>query len=346
MKRFIILFLFFSATFFGNFLILYPSHGILVKKIEDGFILPENWEIKNIDTTYHIEDFVVDEMLKYVPNISGEFVYKDNLLISKDGKYYKILDGHFFEVTQIPKLVKKIFIDSPEATATFLINGGFEFSYILKESELYQFLNIFADIDNAFVLVVSEPRNTYRTFSAKLEEKNIEGKKIYQLGQLEGLKNKKHVLLDKINIVRSNYNLIEIGDSSVDWQPTNRLVYIKTPKQIPSGKVSVWEKIFNKFLPLDEIFLPDIDSEAEISLGKSWENWYKWEIKMSLNLGNRKKVIGNLYLKGNGNYRIKIYGKNIDMKTSAKIIKKLEDYVILSVSGPQTVSIEYEKDKK
>ncbi|OOC42629.1 hypothetical protein [Thermosipho sp. 1074] len=345
MRKVVLFFLLFSITFFGEFLMLYPEHGLLVKNISDGFILPEKWRVESIQGSFHVKDIFIDEKLKYVPNIKGNFVYKDGKFVSNDGKEYKIIDGYFFEITQHPKVVKKIFLDTKKATATFLVDGRYSFSYILNENVLSQFLNIYADVDRAFVFVVSEPQQN-RWLMKGSGETNIQGKKVYQLGEIEDLRNERTILIDRMKVERLDYNYVELYDYVTNWNPTKRMVYIKTLRQLPAGKITVWSKLYNRYLPLDQAYLPDTNEEIEIFLGYSWNNWYKWNVKTSLNLGNRKRISGELSLKGRGVYKIKIFGKNIgSIKTNVEVIEKNESYIILLAHNTQTIFIEYEKDK-
>lgn len=336
-------------------LILFPNFGVVVTKVNDGEIIPENWEVLSADASWYVKLYETNEKIKFLDleKINGELEFKNNVFYSKDGKKYKLIGNKLVEIVEDYKKVKKIFFDTDYSTVTFRINGGFKFSYILNGNKIYQFLNIHADIDDAFVIAVSEP-NSNRGYYEKAylslssNETNFQGKKIFVLGNVENLKNNKHILYDKFSVEREDYNFVSVNSYNFveDWRPCQRVVFIKSPKQLPAGDIQVWSNVSGINVPIDYAQINDVEKETEIHLGPSWENWYKWKLETSINLGNKRKVSGNLYLKGYGNYKIKITGKNIsNLKTNATIIEKTPVYVLLFANNTSTINIEYEEDR-
>ncbi|WP_126992715.1 hypothetical protein [Thermosipho globiformans] len=354
-KIFLWLFFVLPLFLFSEVVLIYPNYGVLVKQIKNGEVIPSNWEILGVESSWYVKTYEYVEKVKLVED--EDFVLKDcelrdGIFISKDGKKYKFINDRLFEIIQENNEIRRIFIDSSPSTATFTIDGGFQFFYILKENEMYQFLKLYADIDEGFVIVVSEPESSYYTTStrAMLYEKevyNVQGKKIFTLGNMKDLKKRKTILMDKFSVERKDYNFVSInGFNSVDWQPCQRVVYVKSPKQIPSGQVQIWSSLSGKEVPIDSTIIKDVDEETEIFLGPSWENWYKWSVDSSVAFANRRKITATLYLKGRGEYKIRINGRNINnLKTNAKIVEKKQDYVILLSHNTQTIHIEYDEDR-
>ncbi|QTA37239.1 hypothetical protein JYK00_05705 [Thermosipho ferrireducens] len=354
MKKFFVFFLlFYTFLVWGNMLVLFHDSGIYISTVSNGYEIPENWEPLTVDAQrWFIEtkEYNMKFVLATVDDLSGIVTVDDGYYVDSDGNKYAFIDGNLFgKVYRQESSKRYLLFDSKIATATFKVPSLFEIYYVLKNDELFQFFRVKSDVDEAFVVAVLSPAGGYikqRSYAMMSEGINSLGKKIYILGELDGLKNGMNILRKTLKIEREDYNFVYLNfkSSTNSWIPAQRIIRLKTPEQLPRGRIVVWSPVNGYTLPLDEVYLPDVESETEINLGSSWEGWYKWQLEKLLKYSQRTMVKGTLFIKGKGKFLIKISGNNIkDLKTNANILSVAGDYALLQVNlkGYAKINLEF-----
>ncbi|MGC8820159.1 MAG: hypothetical protein ACP5PP_03495 [Fervidobacterium sp.] len=352
---------------FSAVLVLFNTGGLLYKTLEDGFEIPNDWKVLQVSALrWYVEK--KKERPKYflpiqIPKGTYE-VYDENLFVFENGDKYTSTTFGIAKVISEEK-IKNILRVSEPANALFFVPGGYRIYYVLQENTLEQFFEIRSPVDKAYVILSSSPEEGTQIlysvrYEAREEKKYLEaeeasavGLKIFVLGYLEGLGESIHIRNKLINVVRKDWQLIDLYYSrTYDWEPANYVVEITTDEELPAGKVYVYSKIDDKVVPVAVTSMPSISKRGEIEISESWQLYHSWVLTKLHEIGDRVYISGNLYLRGHGDTKIIIRGKDIkDLVISPQgvyeILKSSSDTyeVVIPVSGEVKVSISFNREK-
>lgn len=338
-----------------DILVLFNSYGILYTTIDKEFELPDGWNVLQVSASrwYTEKKSIQPEYFIPVELTSGKYKITGNMAISESGDKYVNTSFGLGKVINEGRTIT-VLKSSEKADALFSVPGGYRIYYTLKENTIEQFFEIKSPVDSAYVILSTAPEEGYvRVSYAKMavesilsEEVTTGGRKIFILGYQEGLTNGLNLRNKILNIIRNDWNKIELNyTSTYNWQPADYVVEVKTTDELPAGQVYIYSTILGKSVPIGVANMPDINKEGEIYVSKSWQVYHSWTLTKMTKLAGRNYIVGELNLKGNGNVKLIIRGKSIAglNVNPGSILKTASDYaeIKIPVSGVTKVSISF-----
>ncbi|MEJ5257732.1 MAG: hypothetical protein WHS64_05740 [Fervidobacterium sp.] len=339
----------------ADILVLFNSNGLLYKTVDDGFVLPENWEV--VLTTaqkWYVETREVQPKYQIPAELPlGTYHMIGEKLVAEDGQIYVNTPFGLAKVIESGKS-ERILRVSSKSDVLFSVPGGYKIYYTLKNNVLEQFFAIDSPVDKAYVILSTAPGEQQVMYnkvamvaeSAMAEEYGAAGRKIFVLGNLEGLKRGIHLKNKSLQITRRDVNLIRLSYSySYDWRPADYVVEIKTGEELPAGEVYVFSEILGNSIPVGLARMPDINKEGSLTVSKSWQIYHSWNLIKTTKAGGRVYITGELNLKGNGLTKVQIYAKGLSNLTvsGGTVTKSTADLaeIELPVSGVAKVQISF-----
>lgn len=343
--------------------VLFASRGLLYMSVDDGFALPEDWNVMlTTARKWYIE--TRKSQAKYqIPVELPPGIYQifKEKLTTEDGQKYVNTDFGLAKVVEDWK-TERILRMSSKSEVLFRVPGGYRVYYTLKGNMLDQFFEINSPVDKAYVILSTASEEQYETrvfYDKSMEreapedewyrEYDTNGRKLSVLGNLEGLKNGIHIRNKSLQVTRRDINFISLRYSySYDWEPADYVIEVKTDEgeELPAGKVYVFSDTDGKNIPIGFANMWDIREEGTISLSKSWQIYRSWTLTKSTKAGERMYINGVLNLRGNGLTKVEIYAKGLENLTvsDGTIVKLGADYseIELSVSKTTKVHISFD----
>ncbi|WP_448377298.1 hypothetical protein [Fervidobacterium sp.] len=352
---FTVLALFIAAFVSADILVLYNSYGLLLKSVEKDFTLPADWQvIQTSASKWYIESKNIGPRYQIPVELApGTYTIQDGYLVSENGEVFINTSYGLAKVIEKPK-IDNVLRMSEKADVLFQIPGSYRIYYSLKDDVLEQFFSLRAPIDKAYVILSTAPEEqrsvnlAYSKMAAaeSAQEVGSAGRKIFVLGNMEGLNNGINIKNKSIKVIRKDVNRINLNYSyTYDWQPADYVVELKMGDELPAGDVYVYGNILGYTVPIGRTWMPDINKEGNIFVSKSWSIYHSWTLTKSTKAGGRIYITGDLNLKGNGLTKIVMYAKglsNLSISTGT-IVKQAADYVEieLNVSGVAKVTISF-----
>ncbi len=344
-----------STVVSADVLVLFDSYGLLYKSVVDGDVVPSNWSALQISAQkWYLETLVTDSKYQLPTQLpEGVYQLKGNTLISENGEIYANTSFGLAKVIQTGE-TQKVLRVSEKADALFQVPGGYRIYYTLKGNQLEQFFELNSPVDKAYVILSTAPGGEGRAvnyaktvmadFSA--QEVTTGGRKIFVLGDLEGLRSGINVRNKSIPIVRKDWNLISLDYSyTYSWQPADYVVDIQCNDELPAGNVFVFSDISGYTVPIGTAYMPDINKEGELFVSKSWEVYHNWNLTKSTKLSGKVYITGELNLRGYGPTKIVIRANNISglSISSGTIKKQTADYaeIEFNLSGTAQIKISF-----
>lgn len=336
----------------SDVLVLFDSYGLLYKDVADGDQIPNNWSILQISAQkWYLETQSTDP--KYQMPIQlpvGNYQLINGMLVSDSGDTYVNTPFGLAKLIQNGE-TKKVLRVSEKTSALFRVPGSYKIYYTLKGNQLEQFFELNSPVDKAFVILSTAPGEERNVYYAKMavsaaDEVSSSGRKIFILGNMEGLKNGINIRNKNIQIVRKDWNRINLNYSySYTWQPAEYIVNIQCGDELPAGSVYVFSDISGHTVPVGTASMPDINKEGDIYVSNSWDVYHSWTLTKSTKTSGKTYIIGDLNLKGQGPTKIVINAKNLNGLTvsSGKITKQAADYaeIEFNLSGTAQIKISF-----
>ena len=346
--------LFGADTSNSDVLVLFDSYGLLYKDVVDGEQIPNGWSILQISAQkWYLETQSTDS--KYLLPVQlpeGNYQLKNGMLVSESGDTYVNTSFGLAKLIQNGE-TKKVLRVSEKASALFRVPGSYSIYYTLKGNQLEQFFELNSPVDKAFVMLSTAPgegRNVYYTkmemAAVAADEVSSSGRKIFILGDMEGLKSGMNIRNKNIQIVRKDWNTIYLGYSyTYTWQPADYIVNIQCNDELPAGSVYVFSDISGHVVPVGTANMPDINKEGDLYVSKSWDVYHSWTLTKSTKTSGKTYIVGELNLKGQGPTKIVINARNLNSLTvsSGKITKQAADYaeIEFNLSGSAQIKISF-----
>ncbi|AMW32772.1 hypothetical protein SAMN04488510_10223 [Fervidobacterium changbaicum] len=351
---FVALSIIFSATAFANILVLFNNYGWLIKNVDDGFVVPQDWQVLQVSASrWYVESKKTDTKYELPSTLPlGTYTITENYLVSETGEVFANTPFGLAKVLEKGK-VQNVLKLSEKADVLFRIPGFYRIYYSLKGDMLEQFFELRAPVENAYVILSTAPEESRVAFSKMAVAQSVEavetsaaGRKIFILGNMEGLDKGINIRNKVIKVVRRDVNRITLNYSySYDWQPADYVVELKTGEELPSGELYVYGNILGYTVPIGYTQMPDLNKEGNIFVSKSWQVFHSWTLTKLTKAGGRIYITGDLNLKGNGIAKIVIQARGIANLTisSGTIVKQASDYaeIELNVSGVAKVAISF-----
>ncbi len=346
----------FTATFaLGDILVLYNSYGLLLKSVEKDFIIPTDWQV--IQTTaskWYIESKNIGPKYQIPVELApGIYTMKDGYLISENGDVFMNTPYGLAKVIEKPE-AENLLRMSENADVLFQIPGSYRIYYSLKDDVFEQFFLLRAPIDKAYVILSTAPeeqRNSNAVYSKmafgeSAQELSSSGRKMFVLGNMEGLSSGINIKNKSIKVIRKDLNRINLTYTyTYDWQPADYVIELNTGDELPAGDVYVYGKILGYTVPIGRAWMSDINKEGSIFVSKSWLVYHSWTLVKSTKVGGRIYIVGDLNLKGNGLTKVVINAKGLSNLSvlSGTILKQSADYaeIEINVSGSAKISISF-----
>ncbi len=345
----------FSVNLFADVLVLFNSYGWLVKDVADGFVIPENWKVLHTSASkWYVESKVTQTKYELPTTLPrGTYKIQENYLVSETGDVFTNTAFGLARVLEKGK-TENVLRLSEKSDVLFRIPGSYRIYYSLKEDTLEQFFELRAPIEKAFVILSTAPEETRVTTYSKMAvaqsveavETTSAGRKIFILGNMEGLDKGVNIKNKTTKVVRKDVNRIYLAyNYSYDWQPADYVVELKTGEELPAGELYVYGNILGYIVPIGVAQMPDLNKEGSVFISKSWQVFHSWTLSKSTKVGGRVYITGDLNLKGYGLVKVVIQAKGISNLSvlAGTIIKQSADYaeVELNVSGVAKISISF-----
>ncbi len=345
----------FSVNLSADVLVLFNYYGWLVKDVEDGFVIPENWQVLQTSALkWYVESKVTQTKYELPTTLPlGTYRIVENYLLSETGDMFANTAFGLAKVLEKGK-TENILRISEKADVLFKIPGSYRIYYSLKKDILEQFFELRAPIEKAYVILSTAPEETRATTYSKMAlAQSVEaletisaGRKIFILGNMEGLDKGLNIKNKIIKVARKDVNRINLTyNYSYDWQPADYVVELKTGEELPAGELYVYGDILDYVVPIGVTQMPDLNKEGSVFVSKSWQVFHSWTLTKSTKVGGRVYITGELNLKGHGLTKVVIQAKGISNLsiTTGTIVKQSADYaeVELNVSGVAKISISF-----
>jgi hypothetical protein len=345
----------FSSILFADVLVLFNYYGWLVKNVADGFVIPESWQVLQASASkWYVESTATQTKYELPTTLPlGTYKILENYLVSETGDMFTNTAFGLAKVLEKGK-TENVLRLSEEADVLFRIPGSYRIYYSLKEDTLEQFFELKAPIEKAYVILSTAPDETRATTFNKMTlaqsvealETSSAGRKIFVLGNMEGLDKGLNIKNKTVKVVRKDINRISLTyNYSYNWQAADYVVELKTDEELPAGELYVYGNILGYTVPIGLTQMPDLNKEGSVFISKSWQVFHSWTLTKSTKIGGRVYITGELNLKGHGLTKVVIQAKGIsNLSISAgTIVKQLADYaeVELNVSGVAKISISF-----
>jgi len=349
-------------------LILFNSYGLLLKNVDDEFTVPEDWKVLSTSArSWYVESVDIQPKYLFPTDIPpGTYRLINGSFESESGETFTKTRLGIVKVVEKGKSEKKLRV-SEKAEAVFQIPGAYRIYYTLKEDILEQFFEVFAPIDSAFVIVSNAPeesRNQYYRhdvlYAPTLQMDDSEreefevfestGRKLFALGELNGLNKRLNVKNKTMKVERRDVNIVELSYKyTYDWQPADYVVELKTEEELVAGDLYVYGDAFGHLIPIKRTWMEDVKKESEIAISKSWQVYHSWELKKLTEIDKRVYVSGDMKLRGKGLVKIRVDYKELNnlIVVGGAITKKALDFaeIELEIDGETAVHIEYDYKK-
>ncbi|WP_448378427.1 hypothetical protein [Fervidobacterium sp.] len=343
-------------------LIMFSSYGLLLKSVENGFLVPDDWDVLHVSASqWFLETEKMDEKYEFPAEVRpGIYRLEEDYLICESGEVFKKLEYGIAKVIEKAHSRKMLRTDE-KAEGLFKIPASCKVYYILHGNNLEQYLHLNAPVEEAYVIISNAPGESKKDYfafrmaaeSPRLFPDDLEnedesaGRKLIPLGKLKGLEKGLNLKAKELIVERRDLNIVEFNYRyPYNWEPADYCIEIKTNEELIGGMMYVYANVFGKSIPIKRVVIDDIKQEELIYISKSWQVYHSWLLKKATKMDKRVYVGGELRLKGKGPVRIIFNFREINklVVPKGKITKESSDYaeVELEFEGEESIYIEFD----